>query len=203
MLVRNVASAVSLGTERSIIDLGKKSLIGKARAWPDLFKQAWSKANREGLWKTFQEAMGRLDTPNPLGYSCAGIVEEVGEGADEFSVGDRVVCIGAGFASHAELVSVPKNLCALIREGVAEEEAAFGMLGIIALHGIRIANLHLGTVENYCNKAFRSFYYSPKYVWWRIKKIRDSEEFIRVAKSGFYALKSLPTLGRVIMKKVR
>jgi anaerobic magnesium-protoporphyrin IX monomethyl ester cyclase len=63
-------------------------------------------------------------------------------------------------------------------------------------------NLPLGSVEYYCNKAFRSFYYSPKYVWWRIKKIRDSEEFIRVAKSGFYAMRSLPTLGRVILKKV-
>jgi len=127
VLVRNVASAVSLGTERSIIDLGKKSLIGKARARPDLFKKALNKAKRKGFWKTFQEAMGRLDTPNPS----------------------------------------------------------------------------LGTVEYYCNKAFRSFYYSPKYVWWRIKKIRDSEEFIRVAKSGFYAVRSLPTLGRVILKKVR
>jgi len=74
VLVRNVASAVSLGTERSIIDLGKKSLLGKARARPDLFKQAWNKAKREGFWKTFQEAMGRLDTPNPLtsGWVLAG-----------------------------------------------------------------------------------------------------------------------------------
>ena len=54
VLVRNIASAVSLGTERSIIDLGKKSLIGKARARPDLFKQAWNKAKKEGFRKTFQ-----------------------------------------------------------------------------------------------------------------------------------------------------
>jgi len=64
-------------------------------------------------------------------------------------------------------------------------------------------NLPLGTVENYCNKAFRSFYYSPKYVWWRIKKIRDIEELLRVGKSGFYAIRSLPTLGRTLLKKVR
>jgi len=59
LLVRNVASVVSLGTERSIIDLGKKSLVGKAMARPHLFKQALNKAKREGFWKTFQEAMGR------------------------------------------------------------------------------------------------------------------------------------------------
>jgi anaerobic magnesium-protoporphyrin IX monomethyl ester cyclase len=63
--------------------------------------------------------------------------------------------------------------------------------------------LPVGTVEHYCSKAFRSFYYSPKYVWWRIKKIRDSEEFIRVAKSGFYALRSFPTLTRAMSKDVR
>ena len=77
VLVINVASAVSLGTERSIIDLGKRGLIGKARARPDLFKQAWNKAKREGFWKTFQEAMGRLDTPNPLGYSCAVVADDL------------------------------------------------------------------------------------------------------------------------------
>lgn len=75
LLVRTSASVVSIGTERSIIDLGKKSLIGKARARPELFKQALNKAKREGFWKTFQEAMGRLDTPNPLGYSCAGVAD--------------------------------------------------------------------------------------------------------------------------------
>ena len=77
VLVRNVASAVSLGTERSIIDLGKKSLIGKAMARPHLFKQALNKAKGEGFWKIFQEAMGRLDAPNPLGYSCAGVADDL------------------------------------------------------------------------------------------------------------------------------
>jgi len=76
-LVRNIASVVSLGTERSIIDLGKRNLIGKARVRPDLLKQAWNKAKKEGFWKTFQEAMGRLDTPNPLGYSCAGVADDL------------------------------------------------------------------------------------------------------------------------------
>ena len=66
-----------LFTKESIIDLGKKSLVGKARARPDLFKQAWNKAKREGFWKTFQEAMGRLDTPNPLGYSCAVVADDL------------------------------------------------------------------------------------------------------------------------------
>ena len=77
-MVRNITSLVSIGTERSIIDLGRKSLAKKAVARPDLVRRAWEKARKEGLLKTYQEAMGRLDTPTPLGYSCAGIIEECG-----------------------------------------------------------------------------------------------------------------------------
>ena len=145
ILVRNCQSLISIGTERSTIELGRKSLAGKAAARPDLVRRVWEKAKKEGLLKTWQEAMGRLDTPTPLGYSCAGIVEECGLAATEFSPGDRVACVGQGFASHAEFVSVPVNLACRIPEGVREEEATFGMLGIIALHGIRSAQLSFGS----------------------------------------------------------
>jgi len=145
ILVRNSYSLISLGTERSTIELGRKSLLGKAASRPDLVRRAWDKAKKEGLLKTWQEAMGRLDTPTPLGYSCAGQVEQCGLAASEFAPGDRVACIGQGFASHAEFVSVPVNLACRIPDGVSEEEAAFGMLGIIALHGIRSSNLTFGS----------------------------------------------------------
>lgn len=145
ILVRNRNSLISLGTERSTIELGRKSLLGKAASRPDLVRRAWDKAKKEGLLKTWQEAMGRLDTPTPLGYSGSGIVEQCGIAATEFAPGDRVACIGQGFASHAEFVSVPVNLACRIPEGVSDEEAAFGMLGIIALHGIRSANLTFGS----------------------------------------------------------
>ena len=144
LLVRNVASLISIGTERSIIELGKKSLLGKARARPDLVKRFIEKAQNEGLVKTFKEALGRLDNPTALGYSSAGVVIDVGSNVHEFSVGDRVACIGAGYAGHAEVVSVPAMLCSQIPEDVTFAEASFGMLGIIALHGIRCANLSFG-----------------------------------------------------------
>jgi predicted dehydrogenase len=145
ILVRNRNSLISLGTERSTIELGRKSLLGKAASRPDLVRRAWDKAKKEGLLKTWQEAMGRLDTPTPLGYSGAGVVEQCGIAATEFSPGDRVACIGQGFASHAEFVSIPVNLACRIPDGVSEQEAAFGMLGIIALHGVRSANLTFGS----------------------------------------------------------
>jgi predicted dehydrogenase/threonine dehydrogenase-like Zn-dependent dehydrogenase len=145
VLVRNTNSLISLGTERSTIELGRKSLLGKAASRPDLVRRAWDKAKKEGLFKTWQEAMGRLDTPTSLGYSCAGIVEECGVAATEFSPGDRVACVGQGFASHAEFVSIPVNLACRIPNDVQDDEAAFGMLGIIAMHGIRSAKLTFGS----------------------------------------------------------
>jgi predicted dehydrogenase len=145
ILVRNRNSLISLGTERSTIELGRKSLLGKAASRPDLVRRAWDKAKKEGLLKTWHEAMGRLDTPTPLGYSGAGVVEQCGVAATEFSPGDRVACVGQGFASHAEFVSIPVNLACRIPDAVSDEEAAFGMLGIIALHGIRSANLTFGS----------------------------------------------------------
>lgn len=145
LLVRTTHSLISLGTERSTIELGRKSLLGKAASRPDLVRRAWDKAKKEGLLKTWQEAMGRLDTPTPLGYSSAGIVEECGIAATEFAPGDRVACVGQGFASHAEFASMPVNLACHIPSGVSDEEASFGMLGIIALHGVRIANLSFGS----------------------------------------------------------
>jgi len=145
LLVRTTHSLISLGTERSTIELGRKSLLGKAASRPDLVRRAWDKAKKEGLLKTWQEAMGRLDTPTPLGYSSAGIVEECGIAATEFAPGDRVACVGQGFASHAEFTSMPVNLACHIPSGVSDEEASFGMLGIIALHGVRSANLSFGS----------------------------------------------------------
>jgi predicted dehydrogenase/NADPH:quinone reductase-like Zn-dependent oxidoreductase len=145
ILVKNVASLVSIGTERSVIELGQKSLLGKAKQRPDLVRRFMDKAKKEGLLHTFQEALNRLDSPTPLGYSSAGVVIEVGENIHRFSPGDRVSCIGAGYASHAEYIAVPENLCCKIPDNLTYEEASFGMLGIIALHGIRCAKLTFGS----------------------------------------------------------
>ena len=80
----------------------------------------------------------------PLGYSSAGTVIEVGEGVEEFRVGDRVACAGAGYASHAEVVFVPKNLAVKLPDAVDFESAAFTTLGAIALQGLRLADVRLG-----------------------------------------------------------
>lgn len=144
VLVRTAASLISAGTERMTVEMGKRSLLGKARERPDLVKQVIQKAQTEGVLNTLTAVRAKLDSVTALGYSAAGTVIGVGDDVTEFRAGDRVACAGAGYASHAEVLSVPKNLCVLLPDRVVFESAAFGTLGAIALQGLRLANPTLG-----------------------------------------------------------
>jgi predicted dehydrogenase/threonine dehydrogenase-like Zn-dependent dehydrogenase len=144
VLVRNAFSLVSAGTERSTVEMGQASLLGKARKRPDLAKQVLSTLQREGVAATINKVRSRLDQWKALGYATAGTVLEVGEGVTDFAPGDLVACGGQDRASHAEIVAVPQNLCAKIPEGVELSNAAFTTLGAIALHGVRQADVRLG-----------------------------------------------------------
>ncbi len=142
--IRTAASLISAGTEKSMIELGKKSLLGKARVRPDLVKKVLNKAQTDGWWKTVQTVWAKMDEPRPLGYSAAGIVEDVGEDVRGYSVGDRVAVAGAGYANHAEVNTVPKNLVAPVPDRVSFESAAYTTVASIALQGIRNAKPQLG-----------------------------------------------------------
>jgi len=146
ILVLTSASLISAGTERMLVDFAEKNLLQNVRSRPDLVRQTVEKARREGVFTTLEAVQNRLDKPVPLGYSCAGSVIEVGAGVSEFKVGDRVACAGAGYANHAEVVSVPKNLAVKIPEDVDFESASFTTVGAIALQGIRLAEVKLGEV---------------------------------------------------------
>ena len=144
VLVRNHYSLISAGTEKLKIDTGKKNLFEKARSRPDLVKQVLEKAKKEGVFNTYQTVKARLGRPIPLGYSSAGVVEEVGPLVEGLSVGDRVACAGAGYANHAEMVCVPQNLVVRVPDAVLFKEACFTTLGSIALQGIRQASPMIG-----------------------------------------------------------
>lgn len=146
VLVRNVFSVVSAGTERSTVATARKSIVGKAWARPDLVKKVLHTVKREGVVSAFKKVQTRLDTWKQLGYSSAGVVTEVGEGVEEFHKGDRVACAGQDVASHAEIICVPRNLCVRIPNGVEFGQAAFGTLGAIATQGVRQAKVELGEV---------------------------------------------------------
>ena len=144
VLVRTVASLVSAGTEKSMVELARKSLLGKAMARPDLVRQVIAKAQSDGILEAWKQSMGRLDMPVQLGYSSAGVVEEVGPGVGGVAVGDSVACAGPGYAGHAEFASVPASLCVNIPEGVDFQSASFVALGGIALEAVRMAHVSLG-----------------------------------------------------------
>ena len=144
VLVRAAASLISAGTERMKVDLAKKSLFGKAKERPDLVKQVIQKAKTEGLMNTLTAVRAKLEALIPLGYSASGVVVGLGAGVTGFSVGDRVACAGAGYAAHAELLSVPQNLCVRLPDACDFTGGAYGTLGAIALQGVRLAEPTLG-----------------------------------------------------------
>ncbi|HST50615.1 MAG TPA: bi-domain-containing oxidoreductase [Pyrinomonadaceae bacterium] len=144
VIVRASASLVSAGTERAFVELGRKSLVGKAKERPDLVRKVVDKVKSEGLFGTLQAVREKLDESHALGYSAAGFVSEVGDGVKEFRTGDRVACAGAGYAAHAEVLSVPKNLCVRLPDAVDFESGAFATVGAIALQGVRLAEPTLG-----------------------------------------------------------
>jgi polar amino acid transport system substrate-binding protein len=144
VLVRTVASLISAGTERAAVELVSKGLVQEARERPDLVKAVVAKVKSEGLLNTFAAVRDKMAASQAMGYSAAGIVTAVAEDVSEFQVGDRVACAGVGFASHAEVLSVPKNLCVHLPEQMSFEEGAYGTLGAIALQGVRLAEPTLG-----------------------------------------------------------
>lgn len=141
-LVRTNFTLISTGTERMLVDFGKANPIKKARQQPDKVRMVVDKVRTDGLVPTVEAVRNKLDQPLPLGYCNVGTVTEVGAGLANFSVGDRVVSNG----KHAEIVSVPANLCATIPESVSDETASFTVVGAIALQGIRLAQPTLGEV---------------------------------------------------------
>ena len=144
VLVANRVSLISPGTERSTVQVAQKNLIGKALDRPEMARKVVAAMKKDGVFATLHRVFDRLDTPAALGYSCAGVVLAMGKDVSGLSVGDRVACAGQNYASHAEIVSVPKHLCVKIPDGVSFDDASFVTLGAIAMQGVRQTEPQLG-----------------------------------------------------------
>ncbi len=107
---------------------------------PKKVAQVLSKVKTDGLLTTIDAVRSKLGQPIPLGYSNVGVVSAVGAGVVGFAVGDRVVSNGP----HADVVSVPQNLCAKVPDSVSDEAACFTVVASIGLQGIRLAQPTLG-----------------------------------------------------------
>ncbi len=144
ILVRTAFSAISSGTEKTAMETGRKSMLGKALARPDLVRQVLVYAQSNGIRAARQKVQARLDTLSALGYSCSGLVIAAGVGVNGFQPGDRVACAGVGYASHSEINYVPANLAVRIPDNVDLQAAALTTIGAIAVQGVRQANVTFG-----------------------------------------------------------
>lgn len=140
VLIHTHCTLISAGTERMLADFGRASLVQKALQQPEKVRQVLEKMGTDGVFATLDAVRSKLDQPLPLGYCNVGTVARVGAGVNEFKPGDRVVSNG----SHATMVSVPKNLCARIPDGVSDEAAVFAIIGAIGLQGLRLAQPTIG-----------------------------------------------------------
>lgn len=140
LLIETSRTLVSVGTERMLVNFGKSGWINKARTQPDKVRLVVEKIKTDGLKPTLDTVLNKLDQPLPLGYCNVGSVSDVGFGVKGFKIGDRVVSNG----KHAEVVNVPINLCAKVPDNVSNDEAAFTILGAIALQSIRLVKPTLG-----------------------------------------------------------
>ncbi len=138
-LVKVDCSLVSAGTERSKVDLARKSLLAKARARPDLVRQVLDRVRTDGLSDTALRVRSRLDSWDQLGYSASGRVVAVGRGFAGPAPGERIACAGGGLANHAEFVITSGLLSARVPDSVPPDSACFATVGAIALHGVRQA----------------------------------------------------------------
>ncbi|OGV74585.1 MAG: hypothetical protein A3K19_05755 [Lentisphaerae bacterium RIFOXYB12_FULL_65_16] len=93
-----------------------------------------------GGWRNLAGKRAKSDAntkPRPFGYSNAGIVAAVGEGVTRFKKGDRVACIGGGYALHTNYAIVPHNLTVALPDNVTFADGSYAMLAATALHAMR------------------------------------------------------------------
>ena len=140
LLIRTRCTLISAGTERMLVEFGKANLLKKAQQQPEKVRQVLDKIWTDGLLTTVDSVRRKLDEPIMLGYCNSGVVIGIGASVTGFAIGDRVVSNGR----HAEVVSVPANLCARVPDGISDDHAAFTVLGAIALQGIRLIQPTLG-----------------------------------------------------------
>ena len=150
VLVKNLYSLISAGTEGGKVSTARKGYIGKAKEKPQQVKQVVDTLRSQGAVQTYRAVMKKLDAYSPLGYSSVGEVRATGHDVTEFRVGDIVAC-GGTTACHAEIIAVPANLCSSVDfTDYADDRddylkcAAYNTLGAIAMQGVRQADLRLG-----------------------------------------------------------
>ena len=79
VLVEVAYSLISIGTEVESVKRSGESLIRKAIEHPEQVKRLVRFLAEKGIKKTLALVRGKVGTAHPLGYSCSGVVIQVGE----------------------------------------------------------------------------------------------------------------------------
>ena len=140
ILIKNHYSVVSTGTEIATIESSNKSVTDKLQESSNIQK-GLELLEKEGVRAVWNAVFPKNISPIQLGYSSSGKVIEVGRDVKNFHVGDMVVSNG----NHAEYVVVNQKLCSRIPEETNPKDAAYTVIGSIALHGLRLSETSLGS----------------------------------------------------------
>jgi predicted dehydrogenase/threonine dehydrogenase-like Zn-dependent dehydrogenase len=145
VLVRTWHSVLSPGTERdALISSGGPSLLHDVTE-PAKIRRAIDVLRTEGPAGVISRIRDRGSSdPVAPGYAASGVIEAVGRGVADLPPGTRIACSGAGYASHAEWIVVPRNLVVPVPPGLPMDEASFATLGAIALQGVRRSGIVIG-----------------------------------------------------------
>lgn len=139
ILIRVERSLISTGTETVGYDSG--SLISRSLTNPSTVDTVLKSVAESGVRGTYKKIKAKSNELTPKGYSGAGIVRAVGDKISKFSIGDKVAYVGS---PHSEYVVTKQNLIASIPEDVSYSQAAFGAIGCIAMHGVRLGEPTMG-----------------------------------------------------------
>jgi len=74
VLVEVKYSLISVGTETAGVEASGKSVLQKALKQPEKVKQVLNMVKTQGFSETIDKVKGKLESANPTGYSCAGVV---------------------------------------------------------------------------------------------------------------------------------
>lgn len=145
VLVKVAYSFISSGTESATLNNSEKSLVEKFFSNSKENTQKVLGAIKEnGINGTVALIKGKKNNVINVGYSCSGQVVGIGRNVEKLKVGDYVACAGSGFANHAQVVCIPKNLVTKVIGKSFLKSASITTIGSIAMQGVRRADLRLG-----------------------------------------------------------
>jgi len=151
VVVKNIYSFISSGTEVATLNESGKSLLKKFMLnSSESLKKFKSAVQESGLQATLELIKNKKNQIFQIGYSSSGQVIAVGSSVRKIRIGDFVACAGSGVANHSEVIAVPQSLVVKIKDETFLKQSSLAAIGSIAMQGFRRADLKLGEIVCIC-----------------------------------------------------